>query len=317
MNRYRPFIKSVLFIFFYSIFFVCFSSCFTGVESTPKITAKELKKQNITDSKEKHELDGVHPQPPSDWRVGKRFYIADNRAMRGAWRIENNNFLDSIAGKTAVLENIDTIPSLTSRYEVQLKLVIPEDDTEMYFRTGLTFAQWQEQESYELPHIIDMDLVEQVKNKILGKNYFIIPSRRYGYDLQDTIGTRYQPVRILDVVPMSESTPLRVIFNDDEGHISSLLMTIGDLTTSRRNFETLFAISNPRQKYKHIADDVWDLIRHSKVRNGMTPEECRLALGSPDNYNRIPTTAGMIERWSYTNGVYLIFEEGVLSNFRQ
>ncbi|MDE6397581.1 MAG: hypothetical protein K2K84_09950, partial [Muribaculaceae bacterium] len=94
------------------------------------------------------------------------------------------------------------------------------------------------------------------------------------------------------------------------------LITLGHETTSLRNFDTQFSSENPRKKYPRITDEVWDLIQHSRVRNGMTPDECRLALGAPDSYRRVPTTAGMVEYWSYYNGSFLTFEDGVLVRFR-
>ena len=48
----------------------------------------------------------------------------------------------------------------------------------------------------------------------------------------------------------------------------------------------------------------------------MTKEECTLSLGSPRNISRQPTYAGMLERWSYDNGVFLTFQDGILENYR-
>lgn len=291
------------------------TGCFTGVESTPKITPKELKKQKIVTTPESRLLRDIGAQAPSEWKPGKQFYIADARAARGAWRVDPLSASDSIEGRIAVLRAIDTVPSLTGRPDVQLSFDVPGSDITMDFRPGFTLDQWNGLTSFTLPHFIDMDVVTDVRNTLRGNTYYILPARRLGFDGVDTVGTRYVPVTVVDVLPATEATPLRVVFADDEGHVASVPMTIGDATTARRNFETIFSIENPRLKYKHIADDTWQLIRHSRVRAGMTPEECRLALGSPDSYTRIPTTAGMVERWSYTNGVYLMFEDGLLSRF--
>ena len=293
------------------------AGCFTGVESTPKITGKEVKRQNVVDTPEKHVLDSLKIPAPVNWITGKRFYIADNRAARAAWSIEPFLNSDSISGRTAILEEATTVPTLTDKEEVQLTFSVPDIETTIVYRTGLTLEAWNNADSYNLPHIIDLDLIDKVREILINRTFYILPARRIGHNNIDTIGTRYQPVTILDVQPYSESSPFRLIFKDDEGHVSSILMTYGDLTTSRRNFETLFTIENPRQKYKHITDTNWELIRHGRIARGMTPEECRLALGPPDNYYRIPTTAGMVERWTYTNGVYLVFEEGLLASFRQ
>lgn len=301
-------------------FGVCLTAltgCFTGVESTPKITAKELKKQHVVETPEKSFLEDIAPAPPAAWHQGKTFYIADNRASRAAWRIEPPSLADSLAGEIAVLARVDTVPTLTERPEIGLTFTLPARDAVLEFRTGLTPEQWRGAPSYTLPHLIDMEFVDKVAARMKGKQYYILPSRRNGHDGNDTTGTRYQPVTVLDVLPATEATPLRVVFSDNENHLASVLMTTGNTPTSRRNFDTLFSFDDPRRRYRNITDENWELICHGKVQSGMTPEECRLALGSPDNYTRIPTTAGMVERWTYVNGVYLVFEEGLLSAYRQ
>lgn len=293
------------------------SGCFTGVESTPKITQKELKKQNVTDTPEKHVLGNLSTEAPVLWQPGRRFYVADNRAARAAWRIEPAFEAGNLKGKFLQLVSTDTVPTLTDRTEIQLTMAVEGDTTQLSFRTGLTPQQWQEVKNFSLPHLIDMEIVDTVKKRLLGNTYYILTSRRTGANADDTLGTRYQPVTVIDVKPESEATPVRVYFRDNAAHTASVVMTLGDSPTARRNFETIFSLSDPRSKYKNITDENWEKIIHGRIAIGMTPEECRLALGSPDSYTRIPTTAGMVERWTYTNGVYLVFEEGLLSAFRQ
>ena len=304
--------------FFYLSLFgvaVLLVGCFTGVESVPKITPKELKKQNVSDTPEQHVLDSVKVVAPRDWAPGKEFYIADNRASRVAWRIEPPELADSLAGKTVTLVAIEEVPTLTDKKEIQLNFIQPDSGI-LEYRTGMNRLEWQEAENYTLPHMIDLEIVDRVRKSLVGRTFYILPARRYGASGNDTVGVRYQPVEIKDVVPATEATPIRVIFADKDGNIASVLMTLGDETTSRRNLETLFSITDPRLRYRQIDDEVWQLIVHSKIRAGMTPLECRLALGSPDSYTRIPTTAGMAERWTYNNGVYLLFEDGVLTRYR-
>lgn len=300
---------------------VSLNGCFTGVESTPKITPKEVRKQNVVETPETRMFSERMYEPPRDWSIGKRFYIGDNRAARGADRIEPFYSADSIAGRMATLTAIDSTITIAGQSEIMLTLFVPAEENtgsvEMSFTTGLNSEQWYRSEKFVIPHLIEISVVDSVRNRLEGKELYILPARRIGNGGIDTIGTRYQPVKITNVLPASEATPIKITFVDKEGHLASVLMTIGDATVARRNFETLFALESPRTRYKQISDENWELICHSRVRLGMTPEECRLALGSPDNYTRIPTTAGMVERWSYENGVYLIFEDGALAKFRQ
>lgn len=296
---------------------VLLQGCFTGVESTPKIKEKELKKQNIVDTPEKHIMDSVIPTLPSTWERGKNFFIADSRTTMAAWLVEPMEMKDSLAGCTAEILSIDTIPSLTESPEIQLSFLVPDKKTKLVFRTGISPQAWKDIKKYTLPHMIEEDLVSRARIALEGKQFYILPARRIGWNGEDTLGTRYAPVNVVKVAPAAESSPLRVYFNDNEGYLSSLFMTIGNETTSRRNFETLFSLSDPRIQYKHIPDDVWELIVHSKLRLGMTPEEARLALGSPEQYLKTPTSAGVIEKWTYSGGVFLLFEDGILTKFRQ
>ena len=94
-------------------------------------------------------------------------------------------------------------------------------------------------------------------------------------------------------------------------------MSIGRSRAATRNFDTLFSFTDPRSSYPEIKDEVWELIIRSRVRSNMTRDEVRLALGSPASVERVPTYGGMIERWSYTDGVYLVFEDGFVTRFRQ
>ena len=50
---------------------------------------------------------------------------------------------------------------------------------------------------------------------------------------------------------------------------------------------------------------------------GMTKEECLLALGSPNLIDRLPSNAGILEFWKYNNGNQLLFDDGLLKEFRR
>ena len=50
---------------------------------------------------------------------------------------------------------------------------------------------------------------------------------------------------------------------------------------------------------------------------GMNKDECKLALGTPNFIERLPSNAGVIELWKYDNGYQLLFEDGVLKEYKQ
>ena len=76
-------------------------------------------------------------------------------------------------------------------------------------------------------------------------------------------------------------------------------------------------MNDPHLLYPTITDKNWELITLSRVVEGMTKEECRLALGSPKRINQNPDQSGMREYWYYDGGSYLYFVDGLLSQFRR
>ncbi len=92
-------------------------------------------------------------------------------------------------------------------------------------------------------------------------------------------------------------------------------MSAGDQKGSR-DFASLFYFENPRNRYPNITDETWANIIRGKVALYMTREECRLALGSPATVDRRPGISTMRELWTYENGIYLIFDDGILQSFR-
>ena len=83
-----------------------------------------------------------------------------------------------------------------------------------------------------------------------------------------------------------------------------------------RTFSTLFYLSDPKLRYPSIRRDVWDLIRNESVREGMTKEECKLALGNPDDVATGHDWSQTIDIWNYKNGTFLQFQDGLLTRFR-
>jgi hypothetical protein len=294
------------------------ASCFTGVESTPKITAREIKKQKVVESEEKKFLADVSGEKPSTWHAGKRLYVTDNRISLIFQPTSSNSSVipETLADSEIVLTSVSSTVSVTGDEEVQLSFIDNNGNTLIY-RPGVLRDTFNERTQFEVPFTVEMSVVDEVSQRLAGNTYYILTPRRIGADGKETTGLRYVPVTVTRVTPGNANQPLRVYFTDVAGHEYSVLMTIGSDPTSTRNFDTLFAFDNPRTKHTSITDRVWGLIMRSEIESGMTSAECRLALGAPNDYTRIPTTGGMVERWTYDNGVYLIFEDGVLTRYRK
>ena len=68
------------------------------------------------------------------------------------------------------------------------------------------------------------------------------------------------------------------------------------------------------EKY-NCDEETATLIHRGRVRIGMTAEQCRAALGRPRDINRSVGSYGVHEQWVY-NGLYLYFEDGIMTSFQ-
>ena len=304
-----------------------FGGCFTGVESTPRIDTSDVKRKGADGTKaEQLFLSDVTPQAPSEWKRGKRFRVTDSRIKRIF--SPQSSPTDNLPGQDIIFEEMNAARTLTGDDATELTFGTP-DGRHFYYRvSSLDSIKVDTIPSLEIPFAIDLDIVEEIDRRLRGRNLFITTPAWYtpdGSDFKAINGLRHIEVKVDSVGCGNVNFPAAVYFSIADPRLASrikdkpnaVLMSIGSSRASTRNFETLFAFDNPRKLHPLIRDDAWELIIASQIRAGMTREECRLALGAPTEVIRIPTYAGMSERWSYSDGIFLIFEDGFLSQFRK
>ncbi|MDE6498133.1 MAG: hypothetical protein K2L21_05685 [Muribaculaceae bacterium] len=292
------------------------TGCFTGIESTPRITAGDVRRQAAaTPTPEMLFLASVGPQPPAAWTSGKRFRVADSRIERLFAYTDGR--ADNLEGATLSFEAFEDAPSLTGEGATYVALTTDRADT-LRYRIDSPRQNVLERERLEIPFTVEMLPVEQADSLMRSHIYYISTPLWRRTDGRTRPGKRHIPVRILSVQPGTDGIyPAAVIFTPEQAPADTAMVMMslsGD--KAPRSFATIFSFTNPRDRYPRITDDVWELIVNSRVETGMTRDECRLALGSPTRTEQIPTRAGMIERWSYGEGIYLVFEDGMLSSFR-
>jgi len=287
------------------------SSCFTGIESTPKINAKELNKLPELSVAELKFTDSIASEPFSEWQTGKRFRVTDRRI--GVVFTSASAPSDDLDGKEIVYRGVQQVPSLTGDSLFEIRFTDVRGAMNYYMRVNSL-------QRVEVPYSVEMKLVEDADRLLRGRTLYVITPMWYDPSGASTVanGRRHIPVRIDSVVAGNSVFPALVVFTPgDEDRQYSLYMSVGSRSNSTRNFHTLFAFDNPRVQYPDITDAVWQKIIHSRVQREMTRDECRLALGAPNLIRQLPTTAGMVEQWVYDDGKYLIFEDGYLSQYRQ
>ncbi|MCH5221980.1 MAG: hypothetical protein J1F05_06640 [Muribaculaceae bacterium] len=301
-------------------------ACFTGVESTPRIGLSDVRKQQASNATaEQLFLTDIKPLPPSQWQPGRELLVANNRISLIFTSSSDN--CDSLAGHRLFFDSFSTVPSLTGDDVVEATFRTDDGRTLYYRIPSMDKARIDTIAALDIPFTVDLALVAEIDNAMRGRHLYVRTPSWYDFDTKYAVrGLRHVEVAIDSVVPGDENFPASVCFTvvDDalrarvcpDGKNWMLYMSIGNSKAATRNFNTLFAFENPRKLYPEIKDDVWQLIIASRVREGMTRDECRLALGVPPNILRVPTYGGMREQWGYSDGVYLIFDDGFLSRFR-
>ncbi len=297
------------------------SSCFTGVESTPRIDASTVRRENAANIEaEATYLNDIRPQAPSKWKEGKRFRVADDRIS-----LIFTSPSDPTAGliaKDIVFLGFENATSLTGNDATIVKFGDDKGGRYYYRLNNYNRQRLDTVSSLEIPFTIDLDLVKSVDSRMRGKHYFVRTPAWYRADstLTPTAGLRHVEVVIDSIVPGTSNFAAAVCFHQASGKDDGryvMLMSVGKDRGATRTFDTLFSFDDPRKRYPEIRDDVWAYITCSMVREGMTRDECRLALGQPNDILRIPTYGGMQERWTYTDGIYLIFDDGFLTKYRR
>ncbi len=297
--------------------------CFTGVESTPRISADDVRKQQAgVRTPEQDYLSDIRATPPSQWVPGQySIYVTGGNRLPLVFPNATGPY-DGLEGKVLTFSEFRPVQGLVTP-EVEA-VFVSESGAEYPFRTKMQQAQVDTARVLNVPFTIPLDVVGRVRERIQGKDFYVRTPHWYDTRTRDAIhGVRHVSVHIDTVTPGNDLYPLAVSFTVTDPKVTgsapgaTVFMTLGRGRTSTRNFDTLFAFENPRKTYPDIKDDVWALIINSRVRNGMTREECRLALGNPPELNRIPTYGGMREVWTYSDGVFLVFDDGLLTRFRQ
>lgn len=278
---------------------IAIPGCFTGIEKTPTIKDKSSVKSTAKTTPEQQLLQGVVPQALENWQKGKPFIVTPGRLSYAYSPAHVASRL--MTGDTLRFQDVRTGTRLAGDTVTEVRLITPSGEiihtmVESPFRTIKHTA-------LNLPFTIDANLVEDVRSVLKNRTVWTLRT--------DKQGRRYQRTVITDVLPGTADFPLLVVTPAD-----SILMLLNSKSASGRIFSNLFSLSDPRKSYPQISNRNWELICSGNIAPEMTREECRLALGAPAEIDRQTTYSGILERWTYEDGKYLIFTDGILTHFR-
>jgi len=260
----------------------------------------------------------VAGEPLSEWKTGRQFIAADNKALlifdQEGLPIDPD--VANLKGKTLVYEGTGSRIVPDGSYDMTIFFSC---GPERYcYDTGKSMDEaLSEVTSDKIPMLIDAKMIESARSLLLGKKLWTRSPLWYDDDGKRIPGLKFVPVTITDVQPGTIAFPMKVKFKDSRGTESWAMMNFGYSGKESRSFSNLFYLSDLRDKYPQIEDDVWHLICQGKIRTGMTKEECKLSLGNPSEVDSGHDYTQTLDLWHYPDGAVLWFEDGFLTRFRQ
>lgn len=291
--------------------------CFTGIESTPSVSKAEVKRQKSEKpSAEQLLMAQVSRQPFSRWPRGKEFTVTDSKIALAFTPLAEAEKLT--AGD--VIRFREMRPALTVMGDTVAEFVFdtPSAVSTVVYRSERTPDAVRNATAVFVPFTVEASMVNAANALLSGKQVYILSSHRLDASGQHPLDSKkFVPVTIKSVVAGDSSFPLRIIFADSDGSEYSTFIAADTSGYASRTFQRLFSLANPRLKYPQISDSTWELITRGQMAEEMTRDECRLAIGSPDEVERMVGISNTAERWTYSNGTVLFFEEGILTKFRK
>lgn len=291
------------------------TGCFTGIESTPKITANDVKKERAVQTPEDSYLNNITYESLEAWQPGKLFYITDDKI---SLTLEPSATPAPKAGEYIAFDSYRPVTSLTGSIDTEI-IFHKENGQEVVYKASASPDELQQRKRVEIPFTIETSVVDATKEVLAGKTFYIKTPIWYTATGDARNGLKFIPVTIEEITPGNMVYPVKLKFSVDSPYDDTayVYMSVGDSSRSTRNFAALFSLTDPHLRYPAITDETWDRIIHGRVAPYMTREECRLSLGAPSSIDRRAAISSLQELWTYENGVYLIFDDGLLQSFRR
>lgn len=294
-----------------------FSGCFTGIESTKKINLSREDKKALAPTQEEKFMAGIKATPLKEWQIGKHFVASDNKALLVV--VPRDGLIpiapDSIKGKILEFGGVES--KINAAGDLTATLLFSDGIYVYTFDTGHNSNQaWEDFKSDQVPMLIDEEMVDRASDLLIGKKFWSRTNLWYDRDGNRMEGRKYVPLQIIEVTPGDMVFPLKLKVRADDGQEAFLFMNFGNAENESRSFHNLFSFTDIRKHYPSVDDETWNLICRGLVKEGMTKEECRLALGNPTDLNSGHDYSQTLDIWIYENGKALWFEDGRLVKIR-
>ena len=285
------------------------TGCFTGIESTPAITDREVQRASAPTSPDDNYLSSVLPTPVRELKRGALWVVNDSRIDR-VFGAEAHG-LTFTPGDTLTFESLRKVTTLDGRTVGEALFVTQRADT-LCYRVNKSYDELMADSSMTIPFATEGALIDKTAALVGGKEFYVITASRFDTAGQACTGRKFVPVKVQSVGYGNGYYPLSLTLLDDCGESFKLFMSVGSGSVMPRKFGSLLSLTNPRAQYPTITDEVWQHIINGTTVAGMTQPECRLALGRPSDIVRQVGYSSLVEVWTYADGKRLIFADGIL-----
>ncbi len=317
-NKYSIILRKLRRVLALGLLAAIFASCSTGIESTKKIRMTKEDEKLMAKSAEQLYAATLQGTPLSAWEKGKAFLAMSDRTL---YIFEPNGTTTDIIGQNLTGQRlayvgVDQIVNPDLKNEC---VILFSDGSNTYrYRTKKTMdAALKDIDSSKLPLLADLDLVESWRQKLDGATLWTRSNLWYNANGNRMPGLKFAKVTVTDVVPSAGDFPMKVKITGNGGEEAYLNMNYTSDMYDSRNFAALFYLADPKRKYPNITDENWTLIQQGRVGEGMTKEECKLSIGNPDEVQSGHSRSQTMDIWQYNDGTYLMFEDGLLTRYRQ
>lgn len=229
--------------------------------------------------------------------------------------------------KGKYFEVIDVVQNPNREYSFQashcLKLIEKESGDIVYHQykvDGVTFD------------FIVLGYFEKLKQTHIGKNYVLIHSFFTNLKSVDTgkeiegfkVGSKW---KCLDVtIENGKSYSIICILENDE--FGKVYTNVNMLDYDGKVFKEEQILLQEKQKKElekqererlcreKFGEEMSAIILAGNIKIGMTDEMCRWALGKPQTINTTTGDFGVYEQWVYGTGLYLYFDDGILTTIQ-
>ena len=192
------------------------TSCFTGVESTKKITMPDTG-EIAAQSPEDRFIESYFVQQGCDtWRIGKPFYYTDEK-LSFVFRPEKPTFPDSISLKGKIFTYAGSIEESPFGGDDKVVLLFDCEGHKFRYETGKTREEIGRLKYTPLiPPFIDIDDLNMARSLLKDRVLYIKTPMWYNEKSEAIEGRKLIPVRVVDIRPGNNVLPVEVWFEDDK-----------------------------------------------------------------------------------------------------